>query len=396
MKKKKNYAKHLSYLMAPLFVVILCLALLVNLLVPDQEISQMENRPLAQRPAFLPASLLSANYYSDLDDWFTDQLFGRNFLIHTSYAFKKAIGIREIDDVYLGKDALIQKASEPDKDVVEKNTTAISQFSLYTEMPTTLLLAPTAYQINSSLLPAFAKSDIEQQTISQIGTDLDAGVNNVNLIDALQEHTDEQIYYKTDHHWTSLGAYYAYSAFMDSQQQSTAALSDYTIYQVSESFQGTLASKTGSFGLKDQIDIYVAKDTPDYVVTYGSSHEKFASIYRVEALSEKDQYQVFFGGNEALIHIDTLNGNGKNLLLLKDSYANSLVQFLLPYYQSITLVDPRYYYDDLDTILNSYMITDTMLCFNYENFVSDDSLSDVLMTSVDLSYFEENTEEETE
>jgi hypothetical protein len=183
---------------------------------------------------------------------------------------------------------------------------------------------------------------------------------------------------------------------MDSQQQSTAALSDYTIYQVSESFQGTLASKTGSFGLKDQIDIYVAKDTPDYVVTYGSSHEKFASIYRVEALSEKDQYQVFFGGNEALIHIDTLNGNGKNLLLLKDSYANSLVQFLLPYYQSITLVDPRYYYDDLDTILNSYMITETMLCFNYENFVSDDSLSDVLMTSVDLSYFEENTEEETE
>lgn len=381
--------------MAPLFLVILCISLLVNLLTPDQQISQMENRRLVQLPAFSLSALLSEDYYDNLDDWFTDQLVGRNFLIHTSYALKKALGIRKIDNVYLGKDTLIKKASSPDEDVVEKNTTAISQFSIYTELPTTLLLSPTAFQINSDLLPAFAKSDIEQETIDQIGTSLDASVNNVNLISALQEHNQEQLYYKTDHHWTSLGAYYAYCAWMNSLQENPSSLSEYSIYQVSETFQGTLASTAGSFGLKDEIDIYVAKDTPDYVVTYGSSHEKVASMYQVEALSEKDQYQVFFGGNEALIHIDTLNDNGKNLLLLKDSYANTLVQFLLPYYQSITLVDPRYYYEDLDTIINSYLISEVMLCFNYEQFVTDDALSDVLMTSVDPAYFQE-VEEETE
>ena len=100
-----------------------------------------------------------------------------------------------------------------------------------------------------------------------------------------------------------------------------------------------------------------------------------------EKLKEKDQYQVFFGGNHPLVEIRTTANNGRNLLVFKDSYANSFMQFLYPYFQNIIMVDPRYYYDDIETAITSYGITDVLFLYSADTLLLDTNLTDTLNAS---------------
>ena len=134
--------------------------------------------------------------------------------------------------------------------------------------------------------------------------------------------------------------------------------------------------------MKDTIDIYVAKNNPDYLVTYNNDGNPVPTIYDDEALHRKDQYEVFFGGNDSLVQINLNTDSTRHLLIFKDSYANSMIQFLLPYYRSITIVDPRYYYDDITRLIESDMITDVLFLYNYNSFQTDTSLLDVLNSAI--------------
>lgn len=113
-------------------------------------------------------------------------------------------------------------------------------------------------------------------------------------------------------------------------------------------------------------------------MTYGSTLKTTRSIYQSKPLQEKDQYQVFFGGNEGMINISVNNNSKKHLLLIKDSYANELVQFLLPYYRTITIIDPRYYFDDINRQMKTDLITDVLFVYNTNTFVQDTSLADCI------------------
>ena len=148
---------------------------------------------------------------------------------------------------------------------------------------------------------------------------------------------------------------------------------------VANDFQGTLASKSGYHASEDKIQVYEAANIePEYIVTYVEENEKSASMYKSECLEEKDKYTVFFGGNHARVDISTTQPERKNLLLFKDSYANCFVQFLLPYYQNIIMVDARYFYDNIDSLIQNYGITDILFLYNANTFVTDNSLADVL------------------
>ena len=115
-----------------------------------------------------------------------------------------------------------------------------------------------------------------------------------------------------------------------------------------------------------------------YVVTYPQTGEKSASIFKRESLNQKDQYEVFFGGNYPTVEIQTTVNNGKSLLIFKDSFANSFVQFLLPFYERITMVDPRYYYDNIDTLMSSEKVTDVLFLYSGDTLLDDQNLADTL------------------
>lgn len=391
MKRLLQRQQLVNVLAGLIFPLIIVAALLIHLLLPDRTFSDVENRQLQSFPAFTAAGLADGSDFTDMDDWFADQFPGRDLFFHLNYLVKKATGVKQISDVFLGSDQLFQQAEAPQADVVDANTSALNAFALSTEAPVRLMIVPTSAQVQKKRLPSLATSWNEQAALKDIEGQLDKNILHLDASAALEAQKDDYIYYRSDHHWTTYGAYLAFREYAKSCQFELPDLSSYLIYPVSDNFEGTLASKTGSVGIKDQIDIYAPATNPDYICTYSDGTKK-RTVYDLEALKHKDQYQVFFGGNEPLIRLEMNNSQSGHLLVLKDSYANCFIPFLIPYYRTITIVDPRYYYDDLSQLMQSDLISDVLVLFNYNNFTSDASLASVLSSATTAG---QTPEEET-
>ena len=365
-------------LMVPL---VLVGGMVISILLPDAPYSSMENRPLEQMPALNASAIANGKFQAQAQASFSDQFPGREFFIHGGYAVKKLLGICQIDDVYLGNGVLIQQPYSPDNAIIDANTKAIQTFKENNNINTLAMLVPTAAQIQSSRLPWKAPAANEQKVIDQVYQNLEGVSTNIPVSTALSDHKDEYIYYRTDHHWTSKGAYYGFCELIKTLGFTAPEEDQYDIYMVDSDFTGSLARKTGSINIDDQIHVYADKKDPQYVVTYSNSQKKTTSIYDTEALSKNDSYEVFLGANQGLVTIESDSSTGRNLLLFKDSYANSMIQFLLPYFDSIVIVDPRMYYEDLKALISQSKITDALFLYNYNNFVSDESLSDLMVST---------------
>ena len=378
-----------NVLLAGVFLLVAALFLLINLFTRDREFSQAENRNLAQRPALTLGTLVSGDYFSGLTDWYNDQFFARDRWMSLSLKENTALGRRDVNGVFLGRDGYLLGAPEaPMDDALAKTVSAVNRFSgSHPELSVRMLLVPCAAAILPQELPKNAPVRDQLQDIQNVIAQLEGSIQVLDVSQALSQHGDEAIYYKTDHHWTSLGAYYAFSAVSGSLGIGDP-IQDYDIYTVSTTFEGTLASKSGSHAVTDEIQVYTPKNSGvSYYVTYGDGGEKICSIYDSSALDAKDQYTLFFGGNHPLVKIRTTANNGRSLLVFKDSYANCFIQFLIPYYESIVMVDPRYYYDSLDAVLNGSAITDVLYLYSANTFLTDTSLADVLTSGTT-----ENTE----
>ncbi len=371
MKKKSTVNPYLTRIMLAVLVIGMVLALVI----PDRKFSDVENRPLAQSAAFDKSSLIDGKTGQDLNTWFSDQFPGRDQFFHLDYLFRKAFGQREIKDVFLGHDALLANPEQANGDLVSQTLASIDTFSQLNGLNNFVMVAPSAATIQNQKLPKDAPVRDVNPTLDQIAGSL-PNTNVVDLRPVMNEHKEDYIFYKTDHHWTTDGAGLAAQAMLGAMgiEMNPA---DFQKMPVSDSFQGTLASKTGSPFLKDEINIAVANQNPRYYVTWADG-TKTASIYRRDALNTKDQYQVFLGANQSMIRIDTDAQTTRTLLIFKDSYANSVIQYLLPYFSSITIVDPRYYYEDLELALGSDLFTDCVFLYSYDTFTTIPSLKNVL------------------
>ena len=371
MKNKSSINPYLTRTMSLLIV----LGLVLALVIPDREYSNTENRPLSKSAAFDRQSLIDGQTGRDLNAWFTDQFPGRDQFFHLDYLFRKALGQREIQDVFLGHDALLANPEAVNGDLLNQTLASIDTFAQLNGLNNYLMVAPSAATVQNQKLPSNAPVRDVNPQLDQINGSLPSG-NAIDLRPVLGEHKEEYIFYKTDHHWTSDGAAYAAQALLGAMgiEMNPA---DFQKMPVSDSFQGTLASKTGSPFLTDDISIAVSNQNPRYYVTWADG-TKTGSIYNRAALNTKDQYQVFLGTNQSLIRIDTDADTTRTLLLFKDSYANSVIQYLLPYFSSITIIDPRYYYEDLELALGSDLFTDCAFLYSYDTFVTIPSLKNVL------------------
>lgn len=367
------------------FLAIVAVFAIVNLIVRDRDFSENENRKLAQRPAFSAAALADGSYFSDLTTYYSDQFFARDGWITLRLREDQLLGRKESGGVYLGKDGyLLAKPETPDSVALERTASAIVDFSaVHTDVSMRMMLVPDAAAIISDKLPKNAPVRDQLADIASVEAQLGGAVQFLPVTDALRQHAGEEIYYRTDHHWTSLGAYCAFRA-VAADMGITAPVSDYQVYPVSVSFQGTLSSKSGSHSSRDTIQVYVPQNVDsEYYVNYPDTQTKSASLYVSSCLEDKDQYTVFFGGNHPVVEIHTTCGSGKSLLVFKDSYANCFMQFLTPYYEHIIMIDPRYYYDDVGTVFSAYGITDVLFLYSADTFLKDTSLADVLTASLE-------------
>ena len=349
---------------------------LVNALARDREYSPAENRKLAQLPKFSLSALTDGSYFAAWEDYLADQFVGRDTWITLNLQASRLLGAKEAGGVYLcADDYLMEPPAAPDEEALKRNLDAINAFAARHEnLQLCMSVVPNAACVMAEKLPANAPVRDQRQDIQDIAARVQ-GVSFLNVTDALAQHADEAIYYRTDHHWTSLGAYYAFSdmaAGLGIEQPSE----EYDVYPVTDSFEGTLASKSGCHAVTDVIELYVPKTDIEYYVTVDG--KRTATMYDREKLEEKDQYAVFLGGNDARVDITTTAETGRTLLIFKDSYANCFLQFLLPYYDRIILLDARYYYGDADSVISREGVTDVLFLYNANTFLTDRVLADVL------------------
>lgn len=373
-RNRRMQGQLLSYLLIGCIV----LFLVISLVTPDKAFSESENRSLQQFPGL--DSLWEGSFLSDLGDYFADQFPARDFWMSLNLSVNKLLGQKEASGVYLCEDDyLIQVPGEPNEEQLARNLAAINTFGeKHPELNMVMTVAPNAITIHSDKLPENAPARDQVSDIKGIQNALTTATF-ADVTKNLKAHSDEYLFYKTDHHWTSLGAFYAFQDIAPLLNIQPTTLDDYTVYPVSTTFEGTLSSKSGSHSGEDTVEIYVPSSSIDYYVTYPDG-SNVSSLYSRAALDQKDHYTVFFGGNYSRVDITTTANTGKCLLLFKDSYANCMVQFLYPYFDHITMIDPRYYYDNLELVITSESITDVLFLYNADTFLGDTSLADVLVS----------------
>lgn len=193
----------------------------------------------------------------------------------------------------------------------------------------------------------------------------------MNSFDVLNNHKEEDIFYKTEHHYTTKAALYISEELYNKKI-------DYSKYIVNNSFYGTSANKIGYYNYSDTVELYVPNNDIKYYLTYNNEDTIYTSIYDKTKQYSYNPYEIFFGGNKSIIDIKTTSKNKEKLLLIKDSYANSFVPFILEEYQEIIIIDPRYYHDDLNNLINDKEITNIMLFYNMNTFFEDSSLDDLI------------------
>lgn len=379
--KKDRQRKVQEKLVGIIFILTLFLFLIINVIVPDREKSVQENRMLATKPKFRLSSLISGDYDEKFEAYMDDQFVGRDMWRKLKVTVDRIGGSRLENGVYIGTNGqLLEQIEVADENHLAANIKAIKSFSeSQSKIPVRMMLVPDAANVLNHSIPALAKPEDQTQMFSMVRKDLGDSVEWIDVSTELNKHKTEKIYYKTDHHWTTLGAFYAFQAAAPSLGIEGDLSGKYVSYAVSDSFNGMLASKSGvNLGEKEQIDIYVpTEEDTDLIVDYVDEGKRSTSLYDSSKLKEKDQYTVFLGGNSSLLDIRTVSTSTKRLLLVKDSFANSFIPFLTPYYREIVVVDPRYYSGTINDLMDSYRISEVLFLYSGNTFFKDNNISGV-------------------
>lgn len=351
------------------FCLLLAFSTLAGLLLPDRYYSEREKRTLTQKPQFTIADFISGEFSGELEKYLTDQVPLRDGWVTMKTYMELAIGKRESGGVYLCKDQyLMDKFTAYSKKQLTANVEALAelQSKLAAEgIAMNTLLVPVAAQVLADKLPAYAPA-ADYAAIFQVLTD--AGVDTVNVWSTLAAHSGENIYYRTDHHWTSLGAYYAYCAWRDIEP----AAGEWTQEILCGNFRGTTWNKVPLPTVPAE-EITAWYKHINRSVSYNNGQYETDSIYERKYLSGSDQYAVFLNSNQAQTVIEGSGKNGK-LLLIKDSYGNTFSQFPVEDYAEVHVLDLRFFKGNVAEYARENGITDALVLYGVQNFVKDTNL----------------------
>lgn len=393
-------------LMIGVFSVIILGISISTLVLPKQERSENENRSLAKFPSLVNESKLEkaenfsdflsavnwkyiterkeASFMDDFETYFADHLVGRDLWVEGANAISRLTGKQEINGVYTVDNQMIQSFRKYDEEEVAKSIAAMNKFAeRFPEKQMSFMLVPTAQELFKDKLPSYAGLLSEKDFIDKCYSQLQ-GIAPIDALSYLSEHKNEYLYYRTDHHWTSLGAYYAYSAAAKTLGYGAYGLNSFNIETVSSDFRGTLYSKTLDSSVPaDSMDYYtLANGEPKVKLTSTDNGKKteYNSLYVRDYLKVKDKYSSFTGANAPVVEITTDVDNGKNLLVIKDSYAHALVPFLSKHYSKITMIDMRYVNTGLDSVIDFGKYDQVLFMQNVITFTEDSNLKKLALT----------------
>lgn len=323
-----------------LFLILVC-ALIFGIggaifILPANTFSQRENRPLAQFPTLSLPSLLDGSFFHSLSLFYTDQLPLRDRLGELYSISELTLGKRESNRVLLRSGTLITR-TEGSSEIYKSNLDAISSF-LENREDALFFCPPETAEVYSHIL-----SNSERGLLNEIPPQ--PNELSEEYLRIVRQIGADRLYYRTDHHWTTDGAYEAYRLLCGALGEDAYEKEHFDVSVASESFLGSTyrrSSFPSSMIPPDRINLYRYAGDDSFTVTDRQKELSTRGFYQPEELGTSDEYRVFLGGNCAHASV-TLDGatNRKRMLLVKDSFANSLIPFLALHYD-IEMVDPRY------------------------------------------------------
>ena len=338
---------------------------LLHILLPDRTFSPVENRTLSSMPDFSWSALVDGSYTSKLEKYLEDQFPLRDGWMGLKNRYEYLLGKREFHGVYLCGDRLIHKIEDASR--AEQNIAYLQKLTELTDIPVYLGLIPTAAEVYRDQLPAGAENFDQAAYLKKVRESVPDAVW-VDMEKWMDGASGVSLFYRTDHHWTSAGAWHGYAALMEAMGEPFEPLG--TPETVSEDFYGTLYSSSGVHWLApDTIERYVSGEG---VTVENFEKGETHGLYVDSFLEEKDKYASFLGGNTPLYIIRNPEAaSEEKLLVVRDSYSDAMAPFLSQYFAEIHLVDLRYYRTSVVEYARENGMDRIFVCYSVENFVKD-------------------------
>ena len=337
--------------------------------------SPVEKRELQTRPEISITKVLDGRFQKKYESYLRDQFPGRDHWVSFQTDMELFMGKYEIHNVYIGKNHYLLEhytEKEFDPQQISKNLQALEKFvgKAKQNADVHVMMVPTKSWVLREKLPAFAPHYKEQKFYDALQQKLEKEDVLISVEPVLDAHKEEEIYYRTDHHWTTLGAWYAYEQYTKAVGGDLQRAQGKKKFRcISKDFYGTTYAKINYARQADKIEIYEPADK--LRVVYNMGEKKTKTLYDVSFLKTADQYSVFTGGNQAVLEITGGIKNGKTLLLIKDSFANSILPFLAEDYEKLVVVDLRQLNVSGDRLLEMFSPTDILILYNSAQFAQD-------------------------
>ena len=361
--------KRHDFLVSAVFVLFLAGMAAASMLQPDRSFSEQENRNLRPVPELTANRFTSGRYMTEAEDYASDQIVLRDTWTALKALGERITGKQEHNGIYFAaEDTLLRRIEEPDPALLEENISTLNAFASDLEVPVFFGLIPSAADIWADRLPAGAPTAREGDWIGQIYGQTKAPTVEIGA--ALRQHSREEIYYRTDHHWTSLGAFYGANAILETAGLEPLQLTDYEPVTVSESFRGTNESSACAWWTEpDAITVYVPEDGKTVTSNF-TGREEPGRLYVPEKLDRKNQYTYFLGGNQPLCVIRS-QAEGPKLLVLRDSYTDCLAPFLSERFGEVHLFDLRYNRLSPADYIREQGIDMVLILYSFETFTGE-------------------------
>lgn len=365
----KRYARFLT----AVFCLFLGGLMVWQFLLPDRARSDVENRTLQQRPVLTLSGVLDGSYMEDVESYVQDQFPLRDQWTGLKARTEQLIGKRLFNNIYLCEDeTLIAKVDDPTDGLEETNLEYVTQLAEGTDIPVYLGLIPSAAEVWRDKLPEGAASWDQNAYLAQAA---DTGLPLIDFSAALTAHAGEPIFYRTDHHWTSLGAFYGANALLESLGREPLKEQDFTPETASTDFNGTLYSQSGIHWLTPDTMEYWVEEDGLTVTSWRTGSPEPGMLYDRSYLTQKDKYSSFLGGNQPLCVIRNENArDGGRLLLIRDSYSDALAPFLAQSFAEVHLLDLRYYRMSPAQYAAENGIDQICVVYSVPNFITDRNL----------------------
>jgi hypothetical protein len=361
-------------------IAILSLALsLLTVFWPKKNYSENENRYLEEFPKLSFDLIKDASFMKDCESYVSDHFILRDFFMTVKTVYERMTGRNQVNKIYMCRDGYYieeynglrntAKIEGAIKRLSEKSTGANIR----------VMLVPTAVTICDSKLPATAKNADQLADIKRIENDL-SGIRAefVDVSDALRNARSEQIFYKLDHHWTTLGAYTAYRELAKSFGFEPIERNQFEEKIVSTDFKGSFYSKVNDLLAKPDSIVEFKSQRLSLNVKYPDRKLETDKLTADEYLEKKDKYSYFLNNQNSFVEVHNENAQSpRTLAVVKDSYANCMISFLAEHFSTIYVFDTRFYRNKVTDFINENNVSDVLFLYNMHTIDTDTGINTI-------------------